>query len=578
MRATGMGDGTRGPRRRRLAWLAVLASFLIVAAACGDTAETTTTTTGAPPETTTTTSGGDTTTTAPPATTTTTAPPPPTTAPPGSIIEGGVLRIGLLSAPVFLDPTLSGDSNDRTVFRAICEPLYTLDREQHVQLALATAMPEVSEDGLTWTIPLREDAMFNDGTEFNAEAVKISLDRHLTHAESQRAGEIGSIASVEVVDDHTIQLNLNQPDAILVFELGKRAGMIMSPAKLDELGDDFQTDPTCVGPFRFVSREGDEVVVEKSDLYYGAADVHLDGVEFIAITDRAARLANLQSGDIHVAQLDPQIADDVVNDPDLVLDRAASDALMAMRVNANAADGRDNPPAPPDSPTAILEVREAFSLGLDRQVLADVIVGGFAVAACGHAGPLNPVDLGCEVQPADPDGARALLEQAAADNGFELPVPIEILAAEGRGQDVVAEAIQAMLAPVGFEITITIIDQGAVLDRGFAGDYEMIISPWTGRVDPGATYNTFFRCGGPINLTGFCDETMGALLVEARAETDLAARQALYQQIHEIVVAGYHYIPMYHPEQLLGIRPEVTGVFTYPDVEIEVQSAAFVNP
>ena len=118
------------------------------------------------------------------------------------------------------------------------------------------------------TIPLREGVKFNDGTPMDAASVVKSLERHRTLEESRRAGELGSVASVAAEGTNAVVLTLSKPDSALTGALSDRAGMIMSPAKLDELGTDFGNVPVCVGPFSFVVRVvGDLTTLERSDHY-----------------------------------------------------------------------------------------------------------------------------------------------------------------------------------------------------------------------------------------------------------------------------------------------------------------------
>ena len=96
------------------------------------------------------------------------------------IKNGGTLTIGLAEEPDALDPTLARTFVGRIVFLAMCEKLYDLDSHLNIVPQLATALPQVSKDKLTYTIKVRSGVKFNDGTAFNAAAVKTTLERDLT--------------------------------------------------------------------------------------------------------------------------------------------------------------------------------------------------------------------------------------------------------------------------------------------------------------------------------------------------------------------------------------------------------------
>ena len=181
---------------------------------------------------------------------------------------GGTLTIGLAEDPDALDPTLARTFVGRMVFLHMCEKLYDLNAKLQIVPQLAAAMPTLSGDKRTMTIRIRRGVRFNDGTPLNAQAVKISLDRHRTLAGSARASEISPITAVTVVNNFTVRLQMNARFSPLTAQLADRAGMIMSPRALDQLGTRFASGPVCVGPFRFTSRTaGDRIVVDKSPFY-----------------------------------------------------------------------------------------------------------------------------------------------------------------------------------------------------------------------------------------------------------------------------------------------------------------------
>ena len=583
--------------RKRLALIGLFLAFALIAAACGDddAADPTTAPMAAPatspPD------GGD----PPPATDPPDGgdpPPPPVTQPPPppTMSEGGTLVIANDSAPGFLDPVISNDTSDYTIYRAICEGLYNANQDGvTVRPTLATAMPTVSADGLTWTIPVREDATFNDGTPFNAAASARSINRYLTHPESERAGRIGSVDSAEATGEFEVTLHLSRKDATLIFELAKRNTIAMSPTQLDTLADDNTGTldfPICVGPFKFEDRTGDDVTVVRSEFYYAPELVHFDEIIIKTVPDSAARLANLRSGDIHAIFAEPSIADDIEADGDLGLERIPSDGSFNLRMNANFANGRvvnddgnrcvavtstDCEMVPPDRPIGHIGVRQAISLSIDRQVMADIVYLGFGLAACSHAGPPNPTKIDCVPEGPDIAAATALVNAAAADMGLTPPLDVTINVAAGAEQEDIGEALQAMVQAAGINLTILPEDQAAVFDRAFAGTYDIILSPWTGRTDLGATYNFFFKCGGAINLTGHCDPAVDALLLEAGALDTLAERSALYQQVHELIIPNYHYVPVIHRETLLGFRAtEISGVFIHPNSAIDMAFGFFL--
>src|SRR5439155_7263047 len=160
------------------------------------------------------------------------------------------LRIGLAEDPDILDPTMARTYVGRIVFASFCDKLFDIDEKLNIvpQLALAH---ETSADGKTVTIKLRPNVKFHDGEPFNAEAVKFTLDRHLTMETSKRKAELSQIDKVEVADPLTVRLLLKAPFSPLLAQLTDRAGMMVSPKAVKEAGDKFVNKPICAGPFKF---------------------------------------------------------------------------------------------------------------------------------------------------------------------------------------------------------------------------------------------------------------------------------------------------------------------------------------
>ncbi|MFN7195096.1 MAG: ABC transporter substrate-binding protein, partial [bacterium] len=219
-----------------------------------------------------------------------------------SVAPAQTLRIGLREDPDVLDPTLARTYVGRIVFASLCDKLFDIDEQLRVVPQLATGY-EWSTDNKALTIRLRPGVRFHDGESMDAEAVKLSLDRHLTLQGSFRRSEINVVQSVAVVDPLTVRLELSVPFAPLIAQLTDRAGMVMSPKALREAGAQFGSRPICAGPFRFVERIAqDRIVLERFADYWDKSRIHVDKVVFQPIPDSTVRLANLQAGGLELIE------------------------------------------------------------------------------------------------------------------------------------------------------------------------------------------------------------------------------------------------------------------------------------
>src|SRR5262249_5538597 len=128
--------------------------------------------------------------------------------------RGGTLRVGFYIEAATMDPHLSGSKIDRQGYHNLYEPLLVLDLKLGLQPGLAESWTQ--PDPKTLVFKLQRGVKFHDGTDSNAEAAKFNFNRMKTDPKSVRKGETANIESVDVVDSHTIRLNLRKPDASLL--------------------------------------------------------------------------------------------------------------------------------------------------------------------------------------------------------------------------------------------------------------------------------------------------------------------------------------------------------------------------
>ncbi|WP_285108272.1 ABC transporter substrate-binding protein [Promicromonospora sp. MEB111] len=496
-----------------------------------------------------------------------------------TISEGGDLVMALSAEPDVLDPTTSSSLYTRYVMQTMCEKLYDIDEAGEIVPMLATELPEVSDDGLTVTFPLKEGVQFADGTPFDAEAVKTSIERHLTKEDSSRRSELGPIEKVTAVDDSTVEITYETPFAPLTAVLADRAGMIMSPTELEKAGDDFGEHPVCVGAFKFVERVPQtSITVERDPLYYDAENVHLDTITYRIITDASIRSANLRSGDVQVADtLSTQDLAELEDADGVGLLEVGSLGYQAMTVNVGNTDGVGAPPGTIDTPIATdPRVREALSMAVDREQLVKSVFNDRFDPACSPISPASTFSTAAsEACPEyDPEGAKALLEEA----GVEVPYKIEIKVTNTPDTLRLAQAVQASVAEGGFELTIVPVEYSSLLEVQEQGDFDLLQLGWSGRVDPHGNMFNFLSTGAGNNYSGYSNPEVDDLLTEAATVIDPAERADLYGQVVTQVQEDNPIIYLYRTRSLTGYADEVAGISTYADGVVRLSHAAFVDP
>ena len=478
----------------------------------------------------------------------------------GTAFAQGVLRIGLNDEPDALDPTISRAYTGRLVFAALCDKLFDVTADLKIVPQLATGY-EWATDHKSVVIKLRPGVKFHDGEPFNAEAVRFNIERHINTPGSFRKSEIGEITKVDIVNDLTVRLGLNEPLTPLIAALTDRAGMMVSPKAAKELGDKFGTKPVCAGPYRFVERVAQgKIALERFASYWDKGSVHLDRVEFVPILDSTARLASLRSGDLQmIERVSPTDLAQLRDDARLKVTGVSELGFQVIRLNV--ANG------PKSKTFADARVRQALDLAIDRETLVKTVFNNEYIAGNQWVSPSSPYyNAKFPVRKRDVARAKQLLREAGQPNlAFTLIVPPE------RDRQEAALIIQAMLAEAGVTMTIQTQENVTMLSAGRRGDFEAYFTFWSGRPDPDGNIYTHYTCKGAQNDPRFCNEQFDSLVSKARHVADPAERKKLYDQATEILVREMPSLHLWHRRVFTGYSGKVQGFTPYPDGIIRVK-------
>jgi peptide/nickel transport system substrate-binding protein len=503
----------------------------------------------------------------------------------------GSLVFGAEADPVVLDGALVSDGTSIRILYQIYEGLTALKPgTSEVIPSLATDW-ETSADGLTWTFNLREGVKFHDGEPFNAEAVCFNFDRWYNFpaafqnasvsyywqygfgggfakpAEGSPGPDDSLYKSCEAVDDLTVQLNLNKPSSTVLSTLTLPSLSIGSPKAIQEFGaDEGSVDkegvlrpsgtygtqhPTGTGPFKFGSwTRGDRLVLTRNDDYWGEK-AKLKEVIFRPISDNAARLQGLQTGEVQ--------GYDLVEPQDVETIQSSDELQLLERPPFNVGYVGFNQAKPPLDK---LEVRQAIAHGLNREAVVESFYGGRGVVAkefmpkeiFGYADDVTTYDY-------DPAKSKQLLQQA----GLTLPVEIEFWYPTDVSRDYMPdpkrnfEAFASDLNKAGFKVKPRSApwspDYTDLVDGGKAQIY--LIGWIADFADPDNFIGTFFQDPGPD--WGFKNAEISKLLDDAEAETDLQKRTTLYQEANRKIMDFLPGVPYVHAKAALAFQSKVTG-------------------
>ena len=430
------------------------------------------------------------------------------------------ITLGMQLEPPMLDPTAGAAAAiDEVVYANVFEGLTRFAPDGSIRPALARDW-SVSEDGLTYEFELVEGARFHDGTSFDAEDVKFSLDRaRAENSTNAQKALFSAIETVEVVDRSTVRLRLSRPEGNLLFNLAWGDAVIVAP----ESAETNASEPVGTGPFRFSEwRRGDRVILERNPDYWGEPAA-LETARFAFISDPTAAFAAVMAGDLDAfpAFPAPELLDQLSADPrfEVIVGSTEGETILAMN------NGR----APLDD----IRVREAIAHAVDRQVIIDGAMFGYGTPIGTHFAPHHPayVDL-TDLSAHDPERARTLLAEAGAEDAtLSLKLPPPSYARRG------GEIVAAQLREVGLEVEIQNLEWAQWLEQVFRGrDYDLTIVSHTEPLDIGIY-------GRDDYYFDYQSDAFDALMAELDRTTEQEARFVLYaeaqRRIAEDFVNGY---------------------------------------
>ncbi|MBD8038359.1 glutathione ABC transporter substrate-binding protein [Solibacillus sp. A46] len=471
--------------------------------------------------------------------------------------QGGELVIEVLSEAVELDPHGSNDIPSSNIQRNIFETLVVRNFETgEIEPLLAESWEYV--DDLTLQLKLRQGVKFHDGTEFNAEAVKVNLDRLLDpNIASPRLSNFEPISEIVVVDDYTVQIKTEKPYGPLLFALTHPGGNIMSPAVIEEdykrmeNGGEARAygneNPIGTGFLKLEKwSPGQEIRLVKNTEYWGE-QVAYDSAVFKTVPESATRAADLEAGYAHI--IDP------VQPTEVPLVEGFAQVLKQPSVSISYL-GFNTEKAPFDNP----KVRQAITKALDREAIIKGVFDDFGVQAFG---PLSPMVWGytedVTKQDTNLEEAKALLAEAGFADGFKTAIWTN----DNPQRQQIAIILQEALKQLKVEATIEVMEWGAYLEKTSKGDHDMFMLGWapsTGDAD-GALYPLFHSSDiGNNNRTRYSNAKLDELLELGRIETDEAVRADIYKEVQEMINTEAPAAFIHHQAYLTGYANNVTGL------------------
>jgi ABC-type transport system substrate-binding protein len=490
----------------------------------------------------------------------------------GDPVYGGTLTIAYTSTSPHIDIQATNQGSLSESAHYMFETLFDRSPDGELQGLLATSF-DVSEDGLTYTFHLRQGVTFHDGTAFDAEAVRYNFQRKI----ELQLPTWDSIPwdSMEVVDDHTLRVHLTAPAPHIVNVLSAKTWSMYSPTHAEAVGEDgVKSEGVGTGPFmQREFRPNDVLHLVRNPNYWQDGLPYLDEVVFRIIPDPNTRAALLEAGDVDIAiGLPMPVTLRLDGDPRFnILSEVGARQYYITLNNFR-------------GPTSEVLVRQAINHAVDKEGIVNAVFlrVGAEVADAVYMTPVVNGYRPAGVWEYDPERAGALLDEAGwtlgADgvrvrDGERLSLSLYTRRGAVTGDFEIAELVQGMLAEVGIEVVLEVLESAsfvpAVTVPKEESQYDMANLTW-GTVTGDGEYvvSTIYRSDAEAprlyNRAYYDNPEVDRLSDVSRQAATLAERNEIYAQIIPIVFEDAPILQLVNSVEFLATRSNVHGIYFEP--------------
>lgn len=436
---------------------------------------------------------------------------------------------------------------------------------------------DISKDKKSYTFKLRHGVKFHTTPYFtpsrdlNADDVVFSIDRQrLADNPYHKVGggnyeyfegmEMGAIIkNVVKVDDYTVRIELNRPEAPFLANMAMGFMSILSKEYADTLAkenkkEQIDNEPIGTGPFVFSRYQKDNLIrYKKFDSYWGE-QAKSENLVFVITPEASVRYQKLKNGECHLI-IEPSPADiDAMKKEariKLLSEAGLNVGYLAMNVKKKPFNNR--------------LVREAINHALNKEAYIQAIYHGHAQVA---KNPLPPTiwSYNEDIKGYDynPEKAKALLKKAGYAKGFETELwTLPVTRPYNPNGKKMGEMMQADLAKVGIKVKLVSFDWPTYLKKSREGEYQMIQMGWTGdNGDPDNFLAVLLGCPAVeagSNLARWCNKDFEKLIEKAKLATSVADRSALYKKAQEIFHKEAPWVPIAHSTIFRAMSSDVEG-------------------
>ncbi|MEO1287285.1 MAG: ABC transporter substrate-binding protein [Chloroflexota bacterium] len=460
--------------------------------------------------------------------------------------EPGVLRVAWDEIAT-LDPRAASGDSEIAFLTAIFDHLINTDAGSNLVPALATAW-EVSEDGTQYTLTIRDDVTFHDGSALTIADILWTINWQI-ESEGTVTDLLGSVESFEEGDNNTLVITLAEPNPDFLFNLTDNKLVILKE------GTEEVNDPTTfVGTGPFILEEylpqNRATFVANENYWEGTPSV--ERLEFIFYPDTQAGIALVQGGQADaIFRLDNASFLGFTGDTNFTSTDIPTSGHRVIRLRSDREPG-SNP-----------LVREAFKLATDRQAIWDRVQLGFG--AVGKDSPIGPAFgdfflADAEVPSRDPEAAAALLAEAGFPDGIDI-----VLHGPNTSEfPDLAASIVAQWEEAGIRAELNLTPENIYYGNGDWTEVDLGITGWGARPTAQTYLDLAYQTGAAFNESHYSNPEMDELIDRARTTIDPEERVEIYHEIQRLFLEDGPVIVPYFFAQYMVTAANVAGIDLHP--------------
>ncbi|WP_053365812.1 glutathione ABC transporter substrate-binding protein [Bacillus sp. FJAT-27245] len=484
--------------------------------------------------------------------------------------EGNDITIAVADNFISMDPHDTNDTLSYSAQKTMLEGLVGFDKDMKVIPVLAESY-EANDAATEFTFKLKTGIQFHDGTPFNAEAVKVNIDR-LANPDNnlKRHSLFAIVKETQAVDENTVKVILKEPFGAMINTFAHPAAMILSPKALETYGKDVSRNPVGTGPFKFGEwKQTDYLKVVKNENYREAGNPKVDSITFKPTPENGARVAMLQAGEADfIYPVPTEQAESINGKNGIVVENNQSIIVRYLSMNTTKKPFNDP------------KVRQAINHAINKDAFVKVVMNGFSSKLDSVIAPNTQFYSKQEEYEFNIEKAKQLLKEAGYENGFETKVWGSNNSTAQKGM----EFIQQQLGQIGVKVEVVPMESGTMSEKIWSvqnpeeaelelyyggwspstGDADWGIRPLVGGTDafPPKSYNTAY----------YNSEAVNKAIKDALATADLEKRKAAYEKAQAEIWKDAPWAFLSVDDTIAGKKNYLEGIYLLPDGSLSVQN------